>query len=99
MLTTSYLVITKEGTKGGAAREIPAGRRTAELVDAMQAQNRASFPTQAAFDGVKNLFTTKKLNDGAVSFTRACVRSTSLTLFSHHSIAWRWETLAEARNT
>ena len=65
MLTTSYLVITKQGTKGGAPREIPAGRRTAELVDDMQAQNRASFPT---FDGVKNLFATKKLNDGAVSF-------------------------------
>ena len=40
---------------------------TPKLISAMQAQNRASFSAQAAFDGVKNLFTTKKLNDGAVS--------------------------------
>ena len=54
---------------------------TSELISAMQAQNRASFSAQAAFDGIKNLFTTKKLNDGAVSFTRACVQSTLLTLY------------------
>ena len=96
MLTTSYVVITKEGTKGRAAREIPAGRRTAELVDAMQAQNRASFPTQAAFDGVKNLFTTKKLNGREFHTILFTINVTDIVL-PHHSIPWRWATRGRAK--
>ena len=65
----------------------------------MQAQNRASFSAQAAFDSVKNLFTTKKLNDGAVSFSGTILFTINISdiVLPHHSIPWRWATRGHAK--
>ena len=62
----SSIVVTKAGGPNSEAREIPNTRRTAEMVDKMQQQNRPAFTTQAIYDGVKHLFTTKMLSDGQV---------------------------------
>ena len=53
---------------GGDDREIPASRRTSDIVDKMQTTNAQVFNPRASFDGVKNLFSTKKMADGTVSF-------------------------------
>ncbi|KAJ3557975.1 hypothetical protein NM688_g1185 [Phlebia brevispora] len=63
-----YDVVTKHGATG-AASEIPSGRRVTEIIDRLQTDNPATFNPPAAFDGVKNLFTTRKIEEGRNSFT------------------------------
>lgn len=61
----SVLVVVKRDASGDKA--VPNGRRVSEAIDRMQSDNPRVFKPRAAFDGVKNLFMTKELEQAQVS--------------------------------
>ena len=59
------LVVSKLETSG-EPREVPIGRRTADIIDTMQNSHPLIFNPRASFDGVKNLFISRRIEDGTV---------------------------------